>query len=314
MGLEPIDLKRVSTYPISERRSLVDASILKPVSPPPEGFQGAASLIDDAPAAEGIDRLATAICAAHDAGRPVALGMGAHAIKLGLGPYIADLVERRVITAVAMNGATAFHDLELSVYGVTSEDVASALPAGRFGFADEPVRDFNAAAVQARQTGSGLGSVLASFVRQRVPADRAAFSVLAACARASATITVHVSIGCDVTHIHGTTDGEALGASSHRDFRSFCGVVASLSGGVYVNLGSAVVMPEVFLKGVSVSFNLGYPLDGLVTANMDMLTHYRPSENVLRRIPGTGIDIRGRHEITLPALHACIVGCLARNT
>lgn len=312
MPIEPIDLSPARFFPIARRRSLVQASSYRE---PPEvraDFPGASSLVTDPVAASRIEALAERIVAAVRGGRPVAFGMGAHAVKLLLGGMLADLLERGAITSVAMNGAAAFHDLELALFGATSEDVASELPRGRFGFAEESARAFNEAASLAYKSGRGLGEALAELVGRNAPAERARWSVLATCHRLAKTVTVHVAIGTDVVHMHPSADGAALGASSMLDFRRFCSVVANLAGGVYVNLGSAVVMPEVFLKAVSLAFHLGRDISGLTTANLDMLDHYRPRENVLRRIGSYAIDIRARHEESLPALRACVVARLLR--
>jgi hypothetical protein len=317
---DPLDLSRLSHFPFSERRSLVSADVLR--EPPPMGadFTGAASVVADAEAASRIERLAELIVRARKDGRPVALGMGAHPVKLGLGPHLTDLMRRGVVTSVAMNGAAAIHDLELAVFGATSEDVARELSKGRFGFADEPARLYNEAAREAAASDRGLGEVIGESVARRADAERARFSILAEASRLGLPLTVHVAIGTDVTHVHPTADGAALGAASFLDFRRFLAIVEHLGGGVYVNLGSAVIMPEVFLKAVSCAVNLGADLSGLVTANLDMLDHYRPRVNVIERIsgalsgaglgPAEGIDIRGRHEETMPALRACVLARL----
>ena len=309
--LEPLDLSRLKHFPFAERRSLVSADVLR--DPPPVGadFPGAASVMKDAGAAGGVERLADAIVAARRAGAGVVLGMGAHAVKLGLGPHIADLVDRGIITAVAMNGACAFHELELAVFGATSEDVVRELPAGRFGFADESARLYNEVACEAASAGRGLGRALARAVADRASEPRARLSILATAARRGVPLTVHVAIGTDVVHAHPSASGAALGATSFLDFRRFLAVVRALEGGVYVNLGSAVLMPEVFLKAVSVAVHLGADLSGLTTANLDMLDHYRPRVNVIERIPGEGIEIRARHEESVPALRACVLARLA---
>jgi hypothetical protein len=303
---EPLDLSRLGHFPYSERRSLVSADCLRAPPPAREDFAGPESLVSDPASASKIGRLAERIVESRREGRGVVFGMGAHAVKLGLGPFVVDLIEAGAVTAVAMNGAAPFHDLELAVFGGTSEDVAEELPRGRFGFADEPAGLYNEAARGAAREGRGLGEVLAEEVASRAPPERARWSVLAACHRAGVPLTVHVAIGTDVVHLHPSADGAALGAASFLDFRRFLGTVAELEGGVYVNVGSAVVMPEVFLKAVSAAIRLGTDLSGLTAANLDMIDHYRPRQNVIRRIPGEGIDIRGRLEELLPALRACI--------
>lgn len=310
MAPGPLDLSQAKFFPIAQRRSLVFARDWR--EPPTIGadFRGAASMVADELVASKIELLADRIVSAAENHRPVALGMGAHAIKLLLGPYIVKLMEMDTISSVAMNGAAAFHDLELALYGATSEDVARELPLGRFGFAEDSAIAFNEAARSAYMSGRGLGEALAELVAERAEGPGRRWSILAASHRLGKTVTVHVAIGTDVVHMHPSADGAALGASSMLDFRKFCAIVAGLAGGVYINLGSAVVMPEVFLKGVSLARNMGFDLTGLTTANLDMLDHYRPRENVLRRIGGEAIDIRTRHELSLPALYACIVARL----
>jgi hypothetical protein len=317
-----MDLSLLAHFPFSERRSLVSADVLR--APPPVGadFPGAASIMKDvgmkvadaagaAESAESIERLADRIVASRRAGHSVVVGMGAHAVKLGLGPHIADLIDRDVVTAVAMNGACAFHDMELAVFGATSEDVATELPAGRFGFADEPSRFYNDAASEAASAGSGLGHTLSRAVAERAPKDRGHFSILATSARKGIPLTVHVAIGTDVVHTHPSANGAALGAATFVDFRRFLTVVRGLEGGVYINLGSAVLMPEVFLKAIAVAVHLGMDLSGMTTANLDMIDHYRPRVNVIERPPGEGIDIRARHEESVPALRACVLARMA---
>ncbi len=289
-------------FPVSERRSLVHAEDIKPPKPVPRST----------PISEGVELLAERVFRARYAQKPVVLGMGAHAIKLGLASYLIDLVQRRVITAVAMNGATAYHDMELAMFGETSEDVAEALPAGKFGMTEESAAAFNEAANLAYTSGLGLGDTLARAVMQSAPPDRVKTSLLGVCAQLQVPVTIHLSFGADVFMLSPLASGAAFGETSLRDFRMFCGTVAELAGGVYINLGSAVMMPEVFLKAVSVAINTGADLKGLTTANLDMLDHYRPRVNVIERIPGRGIDIRGRHEDTIPALQTRIVAKLAK--
>lgn len=308
---EPLDLSLLAHFPFSERRSLVGADVLRAPPPVEADFPGAASIMKDAGAAGNIERLADRIVASRRASRSVVVGMGAHAVKLGLGAHIADLMDRGVVTAVAMNGACAFHDMELAVFGATSEDVASELPAGRFGFADEPSRFYNDAAGEAASAGRGLGEALARATADRSPEGRGRFSILATAARARVPLTVHVAIGTDVTHAHPSASGAALGAATFVDFRRFLSIVRGLEGGVYVNLGSAVLMPEVFLKAVAVAIHLGADLSAMTTANLDMLDHYRPRVNVIERPPGEGIDVRARHEESVPALRGCVLARLA---
>ena len=282
---------KLRTISIKERQSIVRRGDLATVAPP--GREIIAQ----------IEELATEIVRARCQKAPVVIGMGAHLIKLGLGGYLVDLIANGVVHCVGMNGAAAFHDMELDVFGVTSENVEDTLVQGTFGMASEPADLYNLSTVMAKASGRGWGSMLGELILDRCPT---ASGVLAACHRCGVTATIHSTIGADVAHMHYSASGEAIGRVSLWDFRSFIGMVLNLRNGVYVNIGSAVTMPEVFLKAVAVAFNQRSDLSGLVTANIDMLDHYRPRMNVLNRIPSRAIDIRGRHEVVLPALHAAI--------
>jgi len=250
-----------------------------------------------------IEELATEIVRAYCQKAPVIIGMGAHLIKLGLTGYLLDLMLNRVIQCVGMNGAAAFHDMELDVFGVTSESVEETLTAGTFGMAAESADLYNLAAVMASSRGRGWGSMMGELILERNPS---AGGILATCHKCCIPATIHSTIGADVAHMHYSASGEAIGRVSMRDFRTFVGMVLNLKNGVYVNIGSSCTMPEVFLKAVAIAFNQGRDLSGLVTANIDMLDHYRPRMNVLKRIPGKSIDIRGRHEMVLPALYVAV--------
>ena len=288
--MNPFDANKIRTYPIAERESKTSVDDVVRGSP----------IKLDSEQASAVLQLGAAIHAARTFGAPVAIGMGAHLIKMGLGRILASLITKKCITSVAMNGAAAFHDMELALFGKTSEDVDEALTKGKFGFALEPVEFYCGCAAEAAAKGRGLGEMLGLIAH-----DAGWYvddSVLVACVRNDIPITVHVSIGCDVVHMHPCCDGAALGQSSMYDFRKFCAVVMGLKDGVYINIGSAVVMPEVFLKAASVAFNQDADLSGLTTANMDRLDHYRPRTNVLNRIPGRSIDVRGDFRTTIPML------------
>jgi hypothetical protein len=249
-------------------------------------------------------------------GRPVVLGMGAHPIKVGLGPLIVDLIERGRIAAVAMNGACLVHDFELAWVGSTSEDVGPGLDRGLFGMARETGDFLNRATADGVAAGQGLGlAVGTAIARARLPFRRT--SILAAAARAGIPATVHVAIGTDIVHMHPGADGAAIGEGSLRDFRLLAGVVARLAGGVYVNLGSAVVLPEVFVKALNLARNVGHPVRDLTTVDMDFIRHYRPGVNVVARptaAGGIGIRLTGHHEIMFPLLWAATEEALARRS
>ncbi|MGA9752027.1 MAG: hypothetical protein WBS54_09580 [Acidobacteriota bacterium] len=232
-------------------------------------------------------------------------GIGGHVIKAGCGPLLIGLMRDGLLTGLAGNGSVLVHDFEIAYAGQTSEDVDAALPDGSFGVTEETGRYLNEAAQRAYKTGEGLGATLGQMILD-MNLPYAEYSVLAQARKLGVPFTCHVSIGCDVWHLHPTADGAAIGAASMTDFRTFCDLVAGLNdGGVYLNIGSAVVMPEVFLKAVTVVRNLGYPLKDFTTANFDFIQHYRPLTNVVRRPVagvGKGYAITGPHEILLPLL------------
>jgi len=264
--------------------------------------------------AEQLRQTVAAIIAARRAGRPVVFAFGGHVIKTGCAPLVIDLIERGVITALATNGSGAIHDLELAETGATSEEVAETIRDGTFGMVHETCMHMNEA-TRHGSTGIGLGGALGELLNcEDVPYRH--LSLFAAAHRAGIPATVHVAVGTDTVHVHPELDGAALGAATLADFRTICAVVAELGaagagepGGVWLNVGSAVVLPEVFLKAVSVARNLGRPLEGMHTANLDMLAHYRPTQNVLTRpVPaGHGHALLGQHEILLPLLRQAIV-------
>jgi hypothetical protein len=311
----PLDLARVRTVPLGRRPSLVRAVALgRPVC----AGLSVRALVDGLPdilAARDLRAAAGAVAGAIRRGRPVVLGMGAHPIKVGLGPLIADLLERRRLAAVAMNGACLVHDFELASAGRTSEDVGPGLDTGMFGMARETGAFLNRATREGVAAGLGLGRAVGEAIeRARLPHRR--HSILAAAARADAPATVHVAIGTDIVHMHPDADGAAIGEGSLRDFRLLAGVVAALAGGVYLNLGSAVVLPEVFVKALNLARNVGRPVRNLTTVDMDFNRHYRPSVNVLERptrAGGRGIRLTGHHEIMFPLLWAAVEDALARR-
>jgi hypothetical protein len=255
--------------------------------------------------AGALRRLRDAILRACAGARPVLAAVGGHVIKTGCAPYLIDWIERGVLKGLALNGAAAIHDLELALAGKTSEDVGARLMAGSFGFARETSDLFAAACTRAVERSIGLGAALGELVLERGGPGRDS-SLLARARRAGIPLTVHVAIGTDIVHMTPRLDGSALGESGLRDFRTLCSLVARMAGGVWLNLGSAVVLPEVFLKAVSIARNLGYPLDGLTTANLDFDQKYRGLLNVLERPGVEGIALTGHHEIMIPLLHAAV--------
>lgn len=309
---QPIDLAALKTIPIQERGGKVRT---EDFAKPYQAGAGIRGLVDTLPHILGADsfrRLADAILKARASRKPVLWGIGGHVIKCGLAPVLIDLMNRGYATAIAMNGSAAIHDFEIAIAGQTSEDVEAVLPGGRFGTAEETGREINQALRGEGTEDAGFGELIGRRLEVLADPRWASFSLLLAAWRHGKPVTVHVAVGTDTPHAHPAADGAAIGRATHRDFRLFCSLVAELNqGGVYINLGSAVVLPEVFLKAVSVVRNLGHPLTGFTTANLDFLQHYRPRVNVVERphagAGGNGIAITGHHELTLPLLAAYLV-------
>jgi len=305
---KPIPLGDIKTYSLKQRKSkLRRGSLGRP-------FEGGSlgDFLDSLPknlAVTDLEAVVDSIVKARRRGRPVILGMGAHPIKVGLSPIIIDLMCKGIISAVAMNGACIIHDFELSLVGHTSEDVDSELCRGRFGMARETGEGLNEAINEGVSKGEGIGRSVGNYIlRKSFPYRR--LSILAEAVRLDIPVTVHVAVGTDIIHMHPGADGAAIGEGSMRDFRLFCSIVSQLKGGVYINLGSAVIMPEVFLKAIAISKNLGNDLRGLTTVNMDFIQHYRPRVNVLNRpvlSGGRSYALTGHHEIMFPLLAAAII-------
>jgi hypothetical protein len=260
-------------------------------------------------AGETLRAVAAAWVAAIKGGRQVLLGMGAHPIKVGLSPILVDLMRRNLITGLAMNGAGVVHDVEIAMGGCTSEDVDQVLGCGRFGMARESAEFINSAVSWGAGQGLGLGEAVG---RRLLSADFPfrSLSLLRTAAELDLPLTVHVAVGTDIIHLHPSVNAEALGAATHLDFRLFAALVSRLAEGVYLNLGSAVIMPEVFLKAVTLARNLGHRLEPLTTVNLDFIQHYRPVTNVVRRPTagaGRGYALTGHHELLLPLLAALVV-------
>lgn len=316
---EPVDTSRITTFSVKNRRHKM---ALSGEAGLPGAGASAAELLDAFPDFLGVKALRSVVgviveAVRHD--RPVVFATGAHLIKVGCSPIIVDLIRRGVVRAVACNGATAIHDVEVAMLGETSEEVAEAIRDGSFGMASETMEFFDTVAKLAHRESIGLGEAVGRLLVQR-EAPHLGSSIFAAAHQASIPACVHVALGTDTVHMSGGASGEALGAASMHDFRLICDVVSDLGaaasspvGGVWVNIGSAVIMPEVFLKAVSVARNLGADLDAMCTANFDMIRHYRPGANVVTRpvLPGRGFEVVGHHEILLPLLRQGIIEGLA---
>ncbi len=311
MKYRPMDFSGVCTYPIAERKNKV--SIRNDFAGAVHAGMSVAALLDVLPrqlGAESLIGVADAIVAARSKGKPVILAMGAHVIKCGLQPVLKKLIEEDVITAVALNGAGSIHDYELSLIGETSEDVGAVLHCGTFGMAEETGRDINRALKEGIARGMGYGESVGRFIVENGNPFRE-WSLMATCVERDIPVTVHVAIGTDIIHQHPAADGAVIGEATFRDFRLFTSEVADLGdGGVYLNVGSAVLLPEVFLKALSIAQNLGHHVDHFSTANFDMQQHYRPLQNVVKRPTsgkGRGYTVTGHHEIMIPLLAAAIM-------
>jgi len=307
--VEPISLEKVRSYSLKERVSKVSTDSFgapwRPGGSISQWVQSLPGILAGKDFSEIVERMIQAVMAK----KTLILAMGAHPIKVGLSPVILDLMERGIISGVAMNGAGIIHDAEVAMAGNTSEDVAAVLGDGQFGMADETGRFLNAAIQDGARQGLGLGrSVGAMLVREDFPHNRQ--SLLARAYELDLPITVHVAIGTDIIHFHPSVDGAAIGATSHLDFRIFAGLVSRLKKGMLINLGSAVIMPEVFLKALSLVRNLGHDVSDFTTLNMDFIQHYRPMTNVVRRPTlesGRGYSLVGHHEIMFPLLVAALI-------
>jgi hypothetical protein len=307
----PIDLENIQTYELASRPSKVSvADFAKPIGE----SDSLEAFLDKLPkilAVESLRQLAKQIRRAKDLGKAVVWGIGGHVVKTGLAPVIIDLMQRGYVTAIAANGSVLVHDTEIALAGFTSEDVDATLGAGDFGAARETGDILNAAAKKGAEDGLGLGEAMGREVSLASPTN-ADKSLLCAAYSAGIPFTAHLAIGADIGHFHASADGAALGSTSHTDFKLLCSIVKEMNGGgVYLNYGSAVVLPEVFLKAVTVVRNLGNELTDITTANFDFIQHYRPLTNVVRRPTangaGRGFAITGHHELTLPLLSAFII-------
>jgi hypothetical protein len=307
---KPIALEGITTYPLASRKSKVSLDDFGRPATPGARVRTFLEALPRQLAGDTLRRLAADILRARDRGRPILWGIGAHVIKVGLAPVLIDLMERGLVTGLAMNGACIVHDFELALCGHTSEDVEAGLGQGAFGMARETGEQVNRAIVEGDRDGLGLGAAVGRFIEKRRPRHRRV-SLLAAAWRLGLPATVHVAIGTDIVHMHPACDPAALGRATHLDFRTFTAHVARLGGGgVYLNVGSAVLLPEVFLKAVTIARNLGHPLRDFATANLDFIQSYRPSTNVVERPTrgvGRGYSLTGHHELMIPLLAAALV-------
>ena len=322
----PIELGADRTYALSSRKSKVSVTnFAKPLAKDvsiPKFFDS----LPDFLAARDLRDVISGIQRARSAKRTILWGMGGHVIKVGLGPVLIDLMERGFIAGMALNGAALIHDFEIAIAGNTSEDVDAGIGAGQFGMAHETGELLNEIAKDAARTGLGYGEAAGKFLgSSSAKVKFASSSVIASAYQLRIPVTVHLAIGTDIPHMHPTADGAALGTSTYQDFRLFCSLVKSMQpGGVYLNWGSAVLLPEIFLKAISVVRNLGVPLRPITTANFDFIQQYRPLQNVVKRptLPGIkssrveskGYALTGHHELMMPLLAAALVAGWPKNS
>lgn len=317
-GYREPDLTRLRTVAIGARPNKVDQSLLATAPGTDRSFHAFLESLPHVLAADHLRTVAAAMASARRTGRGIVILAGGHVIKVGLGPLLADWVRNGLVTHVALNGAAAIHDYELAAFGGTSEDVERGLVDGTFGMAEETGAEMNSAIQSACTSSRGLGEGLGRALLARTSLPGRDASVLVACEAAGVPVTVHVAIGADIIHQHPTADGAAIGETTHRDFRRLAGSLPDLhDGGVVLNLGSAVILPEVFLKALTIARNLG---DGRPTkflaADFDMIRQYRPRLNVVERPTrgsGTGLLLTGHHELMIPLLAWAVQDALERG-
>lgn len=308
---EPLELKNVKTYPLASRTSKVKlddfARALNDEASLGEFLEGLPNVL----AVQTLRKIVEQMRRARELGKPIIWGMGGHVIKTGLAPLIIDLMRRGYVSAIAANGSVLVHDAEIAMNGSTSEDVDATLSEGVFGGADETGRLLNRAAQEGAADQIGLGEAVGRSLVKMKPQHQS-YSLLCAAYESKVPFTIHLTIGGDITHFHPSTDGAHLGTTTHTDFRLLAELVRRMDGGgVYLNIGSAVVLPEVFLKCVTLVRNLGHPFSNITTANFDFIQSYRPLTNVVRRPTekgaGEGFSITGHHELTIPLLAAMLI-------
>ncbi len=306
----PLPWNKLKTYSIQNRQSKVRKEDLATPLPADNGLGPFFNSLPQILAAKDLREIIAAMAQAHRGDKTIALAIGAHVIKVGLNPLIIDLMERGIVSSIALNGAGIIHDFELAYIGQTSEDVAAELENGMFGMAEETATYLNGAIAKGFSEGIGIGEAVGRMILAgKFPHTQ--YSLLAAGARLGIPITVHVAIGTDIIHMHPSANGAAIGEGSLLDFRRYTEVVADLEGGVYLNIGSAVLLPEIFLKALAIARNLGRTVQNFTVVNMDFIQHYRPITNVVKRPTqkhGKGYSLTGHHEIMFPLL---VAGLLA---
>jgi len=304
-----MDFKKIKTYSAQKRKTKVDLSALAKTGKPGIKFSDFTDNLPDFLAVKALKETVSSILKARKAGRPIIWGLGAHVIKVGLSPLIVDLMKKGLVSCLALNGAGAIHDFELATLGRTSEDVTAGLESGMFGMVEETQYDMNtsiAKIADPRYKPRGLGTLLGEKLKTMKAPHRQLSLLYNACSQ-NIPVTVHVSIGCDTIHMSRHVEPRALGEATFNDFKTLCSQMEKLEGGVYLNIGSAVLLPEVFLKALTVARNLGSKVKNFTTANLDMIQHYRATQNVLVRPGGRHYALTGHHEILVPLLYQMLL-------
>ncbi len=315
MKTEPLDFSGLKTYSLHDRFSKVTVEHFGKAVKENATIRSFMSSLPDQLLGHDFPELVQRLARSHHKGKPILMGMGAHVIKVGLNPVIIDLMERSIITGLAMNGACIIHDAEIAMAGSTSEEVGDVLGDGAFGAARETGEVLNLAIAEGASRNIGMGQAVGEHLLGRdFPHNDK--SILAMAAKLGVPVTIHVAVGTDIIHIHPSVSGADIGQTSHYDFRLFCSEVASLQGGAYLNVGSAVLLPEIFLKALTLVRNLGHCVDDFTTANFDFMKQYRTFTNVVNRptaTGGRGYNIIGHHELMIPLLAASLLDELVES-
>ena len=307
-----LDLKNVKTYPIKNRKNIVKIDQFAKLIKPSKDFTKFFGSLPKILCADDLNTVINSIVKSYKDGHKIGIAIGAHVVKCGLSPIIIDLMERGIISCVSMNGSVAIHDYEISLIGETSEDVAQGIEDGTFGMAQETGNAFQEASKTGNNNETGLGRAIGEQILKDDNKYKA-FSILSAGARLNIPTTVHVAIGTDIIHMHPNISGSDLGGSSHIDFKIMSSFISQLENGVWLNIGSAVIMPEVFLKALTLANNLGHNVQNFTTVNMDMIRQYRSEINVVKRPTKKGFSIIGHHEIMIPLLYMGIISALEEH-
>lgn len=307
---------KITTYSIGNRKSKVTVTDFAGIQKSGQSFTHFLNALPDILAGKDLKEIVESVLIAREKKRGVIVSIGAHVIKCGLAPVLAQLIDKGVITAIALNGACLIHDFEIALFGQTSEDVSATLHEGKFGMAQETGKLMNQIINEGVREGQGLAESVLNYIGQRRESPYFQYSLLGAAYTHKIPVSAHIAIGTDIIHMHPEADGAAIGEGSMRDFRKFTGQVLTIDkGGVYFNIGSAVILPEVFLKAFSILINKGHQLKDFTTVNLDFIQHYRPRQNVVIRPTsgrGKGFSLTGHHELLIPILAAALLEKIAK--